>query len=111
MEIFFHNTHHDPCGLIIRGGYTRTALSGPPASNANCHPGALLAWPTFGLHVEFDLELFLVLFILPLRRWLKTPTREFLNMGAIFRSGTGAGRRDRGRDWFPDLIGWFQGSR
>ncbi|MDI8978111.1 cation:proton antiporter, partial [Salmonella enterica subsp. enterica serovar Lubbock] len=28
--------------------------------------GALLAWPTFGLHVEFDPELFLVLFIPPL---------------------------------------------
>ncbi|XPE46167.1 cation:proton antiporter [Shigella flexneri] len=27
--------------------------------------GALLAWPTFGLHVEFDPELFLVLFIPP----------------------------------------------
>lgn len=38
--------------------------------------GALLAWPTFGLHVEFDPELFLVLFIPPLLfadGW-KTPT-------------------------------------
>ena len=35
--------------------------------------GALLAWPTFGLHVEFDPELFLVLFIPPLLfcRWLE----------------------------------------
>jgi len=39
--------------------------------------GALLAWPTFGLHVEFDPELFLVLFIPPLLfadGW-KTPWR------------------------------------
>ena len=45
--------------------------------------GALLAWPTFGLHVEFDPELFLVLFIPPLLfadGW-KTPTREFIEHG------------------------------
>ena len=45
--------------------------------------GALLAWPTFGLHVVFDPELFLVLFIPPLLfadGW-KTPTREFLEHG------------------------------
>ncbi len=45
--------------------------------------GALLAWPTFGLHVDFDPELFLVLFIPPLLfadGW-KTPTSEFLNHG------------------------------
>lgn len=45
--------------------------------------GALLAWPTFGLHVDFNPELFLVLFIPPLLfadGW-KTPTREFLQRG------------------------------
>ncbi|MDF7679316.1 Na+/H+ antiporter [Enterobacteriaceae bacterium ESL0689] len=45
--------------------------------------GALLAWPTFGLHVEFDPELFLLLFIPPLLfadGW-KTPTREFIEHG------------------------------
>ncbi|MCT4702936.1 Na+/H+ antiporter [Enterobacteriaceae bacterium H20N1] len=45
--------------------------------------GAMLAWPHFGLHVEFDPELFLVLFIPPLLfadGW-KTPTNEFLNHG------------------------------
>lgn len=45
--------------------------------------GALLAWPHFGLHVEFDPELFLVLFIPPLLfadGW-KTPTNEFLHHG------------------------------
>ncbi len=45
--------------------------------------GALLAWPSIGLHVEFDPELFLVLFIPPLLfadGW-KTPTREFLEHG------------------------------
>ncbi len=45
--------------------------------------GALLAWPTFGLHVDFDPNLFLVLFIPPLLfadGW-KTPTSEFLHHG------------------------------
>ncbi|PSN09044.1 Na+/H+ antiporter [Siccibacter turicensis] len=45
--------------------------------------GAILAWPTFGLHVDFNPELFLVLFIPPLLfadGW-KTPTREFLDHG------------------------------
>jgi CPA1 family monovalent cation:H+ antiporter len=45
--------------------------------------GALLAWPRFGLHVDFNPELFLVLFIPPLLfadGW-KTPTREFLDHG------------------------------
>ncbi|HEY3588703.1 MAG TPA: Na+/H+ antiporter [Buttiauxella sp.] len=45
--------------------------------------GALLAWPHFGLHVDFNPELFLVLFIPPLLfadGW-KTPTSEFLHHG------------------------------
>ncbi|MCU5772579.1 Na+/H+ antiporter [Erwiniaceae bacterium BAC15a-03b] len=45
--------------------------------------GAMLAWPTFGLHVDFDPELFLVLFIPPLLfadGW-KTPTSEFIHHG------------------------------
>ncbi|OON41684.1 Na+/H+ antiporter [Izhakiella australiensis] len=45
--------------------------------------GALLAWPTFGLHVDFDPALFLVLFIPPLLfadGW-KTPTSEFFHHG------------------------------
>ncbi|TCV92477.1 Na+/H+ antiporter [Biostraticola tofi] len=45
--------------------------------------GALLAWPQFGLHVDFNPELFLVLFIPPLLfadGW-KTPAREFLRNG------------------------------
>lgn len=43
--------------------------------------GAILAWPKFGLHVDFDPELFLVLFIPPLLfadGW-KTQISEFLN--------------------------------
>ncbi len=45
--------------------------------------GALLAWPSIGLHVNFDPELFLVLFIPPLlfADGLKTPTSEFLHHG------------------------------
>lgn len=42
--------------------------------------GALLGWPNIGLHVDFNPELFLLLFIPPLLfadGW-KTPTREFL---------------------------------
>ncbi|WP_367670649.1 Na+/H+ antiporter [Sodalis-like secondary symbiont of Drepanosiphum platanoidis] len=42
--------------------------------------GALLAWPHFGLHINFNPELFLVLFIPPLLfsdGW-KTPIKEFL---------------------------------
>ncbi|MBT0719882.1 Na+/H+ antiporter [Tatumella sp. TA1] len=45
--------------------------------------GALLGWPSFGLHVNFDPELFLVLFIPPLLfsdGW-KTPISEFLHHG------------------------------
>lgn len=45
--------------------------------------GAVLAWPQFGLHVDFNPELFMVLFIPPLLfadGW-KTPTREFLHYG------------------------------
>ncbi|WP_213993699.1 Na+/H+ antiporter [Sodalis sp. dw_96] len=45
--------------------------------------GALMAWPRFGLHVDFNPELFLVLFIPPLLfadGW-KTPAREFLRHG------------------------------
>ncbi|TAI80916.1 Na+/H+ antiporter [Pectobacterium versatile] len=45
--------------------------------------GAILAWPQFGLHVDFNPELFMVLFIPPLLfadGW-KTPTREFLRHG------------------------------
>lgn len=46
--------------------------------------GALLAWPKFGLHIDFNPELFLVLFIPPLLfsdGW-KTPIREFLRHGS-----------------------------
>lgn len=45
--------------------------------------GAILAWPSIGLHVNFDPELFLVLFIPPLlfADGLKTPTSEFLQHG------------------------------
>jgi CPA1 family monovalent cation:H+ antiporter len=69
--------------------------------------GALLAFPTFGLHVEFDPELFLVLFIPPLLfadGW-KTPRVNSLNMAgrsSVLRWPGGGYCR---RDWF--LIYWL----
>ncbi|CAD83557.1 sodium/hydrogen exchanger family protein; antiporter, integral membrane protein [Candidatus Blochmanniella floridana] len=45
--------------------------------------GAVLAWPKFGLHIDFNPELFLLLFIPPLLfsdGW-KTPMREFIRHG------------------------------
>lgn len=69
--------------------------------------GALLAWPTFGLHVGSDPELFLVLFIPPLLfadGW-KTPTREFRTWSRDFRPRAGAGGGHRGRHWLPYLLG------
>ncbi|MEL5413021.1 Na+/H+ antiporter [Serratia sp. IR-2025] len=45
--------------------------------------GAVLAWPQFGLHINFNPELFLMLFIPPLLfadGW-KTPAQEFLHYG------------------------------
>ncbi|CAH5321939.1 Na+/H+ antiporter [Serratia marcescens] len=45
--------------------------------------GAVLAWPQFGLHIDFNPELFLMLFIPPLLfadGW-KTPAQEFLHYG------------------------------
>ena len=55
---------------------------GAAAADANRHRGPV-GWPHFGLHVDFDPELFPVLFIPPLLfadGW-KTPTREFLHHG------------------------------
>ncbi|MDR2289184.1 MAG: Na+/H+ antiporter [Serratia marcescens] len=45
--------------------------------------GAVLAWPQFGLHIDFNPELFLMLFIPPLLfadGW-KTPAQEFIHYG------------------------------
>lgn len=45
--------------------------------------GAMLAWPQFGLHIDFNPELFLMLFIPPLLfadGW-KTPAQEFIHYG------------------------------
>ncbi|MEW5098421.1 Na+/H+ antiporter [Serratia marcescens] len=45
--------------------------------------GAVLAWPQFGLHIDFNPELFLMVFIPPLLfadGW-KTPAQEFLHYG------------------------------
>ena len=45
--------------------------------------GVVLAWPLFGLHIDFNPELFLMLFIPPLLfadGW-KTPAQEFIHYG------------------------------
>ena len=64
--------------------------------------GALLAWPVLGLHVTFDPELFLLLFIPPLLflDGARTPRREFwqnrrpilaLALGLVFFTVAGVG--------------------
>ncbi|NIG62221.1 MAG: hypothetical protein G5663_01360 [Serratia symbiotica] len=46
---------------------------------------ALLAWLHFGLHIDFDPEMFMVLFIPPLlfADCLKMPMRDFLHYGRL----------------------------
>lgn len=69
--------------VSISGVVTRLLPFQMPLPLMQIAIGALLAWPTFGLHVDFDPELFLVLFIPPLLfadGW-KTPVREFMHHG------------------------------
>ncbi|EBU1470324.1 Na+/H+ antiporter [Salmonella enterica] len=82
MEIFF-TILIMTLVVSLSGVFTRVLPFQLPLPLMQIAVGALLAWPTFGLHVEFDPELFLVLFIPPLLfadGW-KTPTREFLEHG------------------------------
>ena len=82
MEIFF-TILIMTLVVSLSGVVTRVLPFQVPLPLMQIAIGALLAWPTFGLHVEFDPELFLVLFIPPLLfadGW-KTPTREFLEHG------------------------------
>ena len=82
MEIFF-TILIMTLVVSLSGVFTRVLPFQLPLPLMQIAIGALLAWPTFGLHVEFDPELFLVLFIPPLLfadGW-KTPTREFLEHG------------------------------
>ncbi|SPW18546.1 Putative permease yjcD [Cronobacter sakazakii] len=78
----FYHPHHDPYGIALRGRHSYAALPDPAAADADSHRGAArLAYVR--LHVDFNPELFLVLFIPPLLfadGW-KTPTREFLDHG------------------------------
>ncbi len=81
MEIFF--TILIMTLVVSLSVFTRVLPFQLPLPLMQIAVGALLAWPTFGLHVEFDPELFPVLFIPPLLfadGW-KTPTREFLEHG------------------------------
>ena len=85
MEIFF--TILIMTLVVSLSGWLHAYCPSGPLPLMQIAIGALLAWPTFGLHVEFDPELFLVLFIPPLLfadGW-KTPTREFLEHGRDLR--------------------------
>ncbi|WHL25053.1 MAG: Na+/H+ antiporter [Candidatus Blochmannia vicinus] len=69
--------------VSISGVITRVLPFQMPLPLMQIVLGALLAWPKFGLHVDFNPELFLLLFIPPLLfsdGW-KTPMREFLRHG------------------------------
>ena len=82
MEIFF-TILIMTLVVSLSGVVTRVLPFQVPLPLMQIAIGAMLAWPTFGLHVEFDPELFLVLFIPPLLfadGW-KTPTREFIEHG------------------------------
>ncbi len=106
MEIFF-TILIMTLVVSLSGVFTRVLPFQLPLPLMQIAVGALLAWPTFGLHVEFDPELFPVLFIPPLLfadGW-KTPTREFLEHGReIFGLALalvpGNGRWNR----LPDLL-------
>lgn len=65
MEIFF-TILIMTLVVSLSGVFTRVLPFQLPLPLMQIAIGALLAWPTFGLHVEFDPELFLVLFIPPL---------------------------------------------
>ncbi|AAZ40678.1 putative sodium:hydrogen antiporter (CPA1 family) [Candidatus Blochmanniella pennsylvanica str. BPEN] len=82
MEIFF-TILILTLAVSISGVITRILPFQMPLPLMQIVLGALLAWPRFGLHVDFNPELFLLLFIPPLLfsdGW-KTPMREFLRHG------------------------------
>lgn len=85
MEIFF-TILIMTLVVSLSGVFTRVLPFQLPLPLMQIAVGALLAWPTFGLHVEFDPELFLVLFIPPLLfadGW-KTRPVNFLSMDERF---------------------------
>ncbi|AGC03319.1 Na+/H+ antiporter [Candidatus Blochmanniella chromaiodes str. 640] len=82
MEIFF-TILILTLAVSVSGVITRILPFQMPLPLMQIVLGALLAWPRFGLHVDFNPELFLLLFIPPLLfsdGW-KTPIREFLRHG------------------------------
>lgn len=82
MEIFF-TILILTLAVSISGVITRILPFQIPLPLMQILLGALLAWPRFGLHIDFNPELFLLLFIPPLLfsdGW-KTPMREFLRHG------------------------------
>ncbi|WP_192457599.1 Na+/H+ antiporter [Musicola keenii] len=79
MEIFF-TILMMTLVVSLSGVITRLMPFQMPLPLMQIGLGAMLAWPQFGLHVDFNPELFMVLFIPPLLfadGW-KTSTREFL---------------------------------
>ncbi len=105
MEIFF-TILIMTLVVSLSGVVTRVLPFQVPLPLMQIAIGALLAWPTFGLHVEFDPELFLVLFI----RRCYSPTAgkrqpaNLLNTGARSSAGASAGGRDGGRHRLSDLL-------
>lgn len=82
MEIFF-TILILTLAVSVSGVITRILPFQMPLPLMQILLGALLAWPQFGLHIDFNPELFLLLFIPPLLfsdGW-KTPMREFLRHG------------------------------
>lgn len=82
MEIFF-TILILTLAVSLSGIVTRILPFQTPLPFVQILMGAILALPTFGMHVEFDPELFLVLLIPPLLfadGW-KTPMREFYHHG------------------------------
>lgn len=88
MEIFF-TILIMTLVVSLSGVVTRVLPFQVPLPLMQIAIGALLAWPTFGLHVEFDPELFLVLFI----RRCYSPTAGKRQPANLLNTGAGSSAR------------------
>lgn len=105
MEIFF-TILIMTLVVSLSGVFTRVLPFQLPLPLMQIAIGALLAWPTFGLHVEFDPELFW--FCSSRRCSLPMAGRRqrvsFSSTGERFSAGAGAGTGHGGRHWLYDLL-------